>query len=225
MLDPVFRQEAQVKAVEAFDLNLVTNSFTYGHQWARPDDGHLQPVLMELDYCINSLKEAQGTKNVFIHEHGCGGGRWTREIAKHAGPRCEYTVSDGTPEAHEITKKYVSLCGLPIPIKCYVGLPAPLVPYHFLFSFDTLVHFDDQLLKDSLNRFCQLVEGKGSICLFNYANADHADPELKDQGSKWFNYRTRSDMQDIFDPRGFDLQSWMPLVGGYGSELVTFVRR
>lgn len=202
----------------------------YGSGWGDPDSvPHLMRVRDRLKERLDAV-----SLDEWVIEIGCGGGRWSRQIARHkaAGAGYRLGVIDGHCAALSLTHDTLRREGLLPPdfsLVCEDGQFSIDGTAAVVFSFDVFVHFDVELIARYLESVAKVLK-PGGVFLVNFACEFPSDSEWT-RSDEWFEYvmRGRQFCPEVAGVIGqnfrFDPSTVLEMRGGYGSALVELTRR
>lgn len=202
----------------------------YGSGWGDPDSvPHLMRVRDRLKERLDAV-----SLDEWVIEIGCGGGRWSRQIARHkaAGAGYRLGVIDGHCAALSLTHDTLRREGLLPPDVALVsedgrfGLDGTAA---VVFSFDVFVHFDRELIRNYLESVARVLKPGGAFHV-SFACEFPGHPEWI-RSDEWFEYvmQDRSfcdELAAVIDRHfTFDSSQILEMPGGYGSAFVELTRR
>ena len=179
MLSPSIENEmsAQQAALQQFVVSGQHHQQVYGLQWGDPrQDRHLQDVVEQA--LVPFVPSSDGT----IVEIGAGGGRWSRELI---GRAARLILVDGEPLFEQAIQRHSDCRGVEFVVSPDGALPAIAdASVDFVFSFDTFVHFHNELFDRYVASIGRILKPGGFLTL-HYARF-FAD--LPDHNANHFNY-------------------------------------
>lgn len=212
MLSPSLENEASMQqaALRQFVVSGQHQPQIYGLQWGDPRrDRHLQEVVEHA--LIPYVPSSGGT----IVETGAGGGRWSRELI---GRAARLILVDGEPLFEQAIRRHTDCRSVEFVVSLDGTFPTIAdASVDFVFSFDTFVHFHNELFDRYLTSIGRILTPGGFLTL-HYA---HYYPDLPDHNADHFNYRRDEDVADVLAQHQLRLTgAQIDFKMGWGSKLV-----
>lgn len=218
------RQPTQAELQTQFVTEFARNSLgkCYGIHWGDPEkEMWLKPVLH--DFLLPAIRRRSR-----LCEIGSGGGRWSRHLIQSGKPTL---LIDGVQSSETIIRAQ------PITTDWskveFLVSPDGNVPnkyygqYDYVFSFDTFVHFDLDLVLNYL-RSISLMLQPGGVLHLHYGDLLSAQwfSKLDDWGSacQSFRYIGREEMIALLPRFGLRMTARKMTFGANGSRLIECVR-
>lgn len=233
----MYRQQQQILEIENFAAGgdrvaQHPDPQLYGSGWGDPEQvRHLSDILETLNLALS--EQPAGSEN-YVVEIGCGGGRWTRQIAmfrQRHSYQFRLLAIDGTGAAFKLTSQALSNCGASAPIQyqlCPDGRFELDRPANVIVSFDVFVHFDNALIESYLDSVAAALRPGGKF-LCSFASAFGSDEPDWIRSDEWFNYvmdrhTFHGWLAERLD-RDFTWSTPYLHASGYGQAYVEFTRR
>lgn len=154
---------------------------------------------------------------VSIMEIGSGGGRWTRFLHQFAS---SLLCVDATPAMI----RHIEALRLTNPNPRFMLCTTPVLPgehFDFIFSYDTLVHFDEDLFRRYLNVICLSVN-PGAVVIIHHGSNEHKNPsQPTDYSGCWHCYGS-DEVDSVFINSGARKVSEFFADSGFGSRVVCY---
>lgn len=150
-------------------------------------------------------------------EIGSGGGRWTRYIHEFAS---DLLCVDAAPAMI----RHIEALKLTNPTPRFMLCTSPVLPgehFDFIFSYDTLVHFDEDLFKRYLNVICLSVN-PSAVVIIHHGSNEHKKPDQPtDHSGCWHCYESE-EVDSVFINSGARKVSEFFADSGFGSRVVCY---
>ncbi len=212
MLGPSIENEVSVQqeALQQFVESGQHQQHIYGLQWGDPrQDRHLRDVVEQaIDPYVTS---SNGT----ILEIGAGGGRWSRELI---GRVARLILVDGEPLFEQAIRRHSDCRKIEFVVSPDGALPTIAdASVDFVFTFDTFVHFHNDLFDRYVASIGRILKPGGFLTL-HYA---HHYTDLPDHNADHFNYRDDEAVADLLAQHQLRLTGrHLDFKMGWGSKLV-----
>lgn len=182
-----FKREADRQAL-GLDIYAAKGNFAecFGYEWGDPKNPAWTWGAQILEGFLFSYLGSDKT----VMEIGAGGGRWSQFII----PKCKRALLvDGTPASEAATRGHFGamLEGKSVDFLVSPDGKLPKVrkaSVDFVFSFDTFVHFDEDLFFEYLRTIARVLKPGGVLSLHYSCDANH------EKASKFFRYYADSDV-------------------------------
>ena len=182
----------------------------YGLQWGDPRrDPHLQQVVEQaIDPYVTS-------RDGIVVEIGAGGGRWSRELISRSA---QLILVDGEPMFEQAIRRHSDCRNVEFVVSPDGALPTIAdASVDFVFSFDTFVHFHNDLFARYVASIGRILKQGGYLTL-HFAR-EYA--ELAEHNANHFNYWRDEDVTDLLAGHQLRLTGrHLDFKMGWGSKLV-----
>ncbi len=182
----------------------------YGLQWGDPRrHPHLQEVVER------AIDPYLASGDLTVLEIGAGGGRWSRELV---GRSARLILVDGEPMFEQAIRRHSDCRNVEFVVSPDGALPTIAdASVDFAFSFDTFVHFHNDLFARYVASIGRILKPGGYLTL-HFAREY---PELADHNSTHFNYQQDEDVADLLAHHQLRLTGrQIDFKMGWGSKLV-----
>ena len=212
MTDLSIEQEVcrQRAALQQFVISGQHKETIYGLQWGDPRrDPHLREVVERAIYPY--LPSGEG----IIVELGAGGGRWSRELVTRSA---RLILVDAEPLFEEAVYQHMDCRNAEFIVSADGTLP--MIgdgSVDFVFSFDTFVHFHNDLFTRYIASIGRILKPSGFLTL-HFA---HEYAELEERMPSRFNYRRDEEIAELLGQQQLRLTDvQIDFKQGWGSKLV-----
>ena len=155
--------------------------------------------------------------SVKVMEIGSGGGRWTRYIH-------QFTSDLLCVDASPAMIRHVKAIGLTNPEPRYFLNTTPILTgehFDFIFSYDTLVHFDEDLFRRYLNVICLSVLPGAVVIIHHGSNENKFPNQPTDYSGCWHCYSS-DQVDSLFINSGAKKVCEVFADAGFGSRVVCY---